>query len=191
MAVNSLSPMFAILTYSGNSGIHKQTIPLIPSTTPVPGTEPELDQKSGSLYPAGDFVTDYMAVMRPFFHTGVEFQTVDFWSKPTPTSDPIWIYTVPIGLAGTSGTNQITASQTTITFRSNAGGIYRWVGLDTNIALNTLNPYPFGSPTQSALAAYIVSNGSCIHARDNAPLVVPIRLLTKTNDALRKRFYNL
>lgn len=189
MAHNPLSPGFVKLRYTQNLLTHVQTIPVQPSGTPTVGVIPNLVPNSGGPIDLAQFMTDYMAVLRPLFATTTAFESAEFWYQPTPESDPIWIYTHPINLAGTGGATTTSMGQLVMTFRTALGGLFRWYGMEMSTAfpVNTVTPSAAFTGTLLALSNYLKGGTSCFLARDNAKLMVAITATTKTNDALRKK----
>jgi hypothetical protein len=59
--------------------------------------------------------------------------------------------------------------------------------METSESVN-IEAFPPFSGADLALANYLTGGTSVVCARDGGFLVVPIRLLTKTNDQLRKKY---
>jgi hypothetical protein len=189
MAHNSISPGFVKLYYTTTSITHVQTIPVIPSGTPTVGVMPNLTPLTGGPITLGQFMTDYMAVFRPFFSTITSVQSAEFWYAPTPTSDPIWIYDHPINLPGLTGAAASLMVQAVMTFRTALGGILKTYLMEPNSAI-VANQRTAGASLAGInlnYSNYIKGATSCFFGRDNASPQVPIFLTTKVNDALRKR----
>lgn len=189
MAHNSLAPGFVKLKYTFTGITHVQTIPVQPSGTPTVGVEPNVVPASGGPIALSQFMTDYMAVFRPIFGNQTAVDVAEFWYQPTASADPIWIYDHPIALAGSSATQSVALQQLVVTFRTALGGIFRWYGMEPSGAISNNVRVPGASLTGTVLALsnYLKGGTSCFLARDNAKLVSPIFMSTKTNDALRKR----
>lgn len=189
MAHNSLAPAFVKLRYTQTGITHVQTIPVQPSGTPTVGTEPNLVPASGGPIALSQFATDYMAVFRPLFPTTTAIEGMEFWYKPTPEADPIWIYDHPINLAGSSAQAVVLMSQLVVTFRTALGGILKCYLMEVMNTIPMNNRTPGASLTGVVLAYsnYVKGSTTCFLGRDNAKPMVPIFQSTKTNDALRKR----
>jgi len=193
MSHNFLSPGFVKIRYTGPSGTHFQTLPVNPTGEYSPGSEPNFDPKVGSPVAMSTAVDAYIALAKVDFGASVTFVSADYWQQPTPEDDPVWIFTHPLGVAGTAGTDSSPARQSVMSFRTSLGGIFFWYGVDCTaaIAATLRDSYPFARGSSKAIADYLMSNDSWVLGRDNGTLAAAIWQTGKVNDALRKRFYNL
>lgn len=193
MAHNSLSPGFVKLHYTFSSLTHTMTIPIIPTGTLTPGVVPNVMTYGGTPLGFAGALTALMTVMQPFFGGGTEFGNAEYWSQPTPEDDPLWIYTVGLGLPGTGVTAGAQMLQQTITYRTSNGGLYRQFFMEPtgSILPNSRNPYPFGAGAQTNMANYLMGATSWIYGRDGGKIIVPLFATGKFNDSLRKRRINL
>lgn len=189
MALNNLSPAFVKIKYTVGSRVHTATIPTIPYGSVIPGSEPNVTVRTGVPRVFSTAVTDWVTLAKVFFAATGTFDTAEFWSKPNPTDDPVWIYTHSIGVAGTSAGGTYTSSQMAMTFRTAAGGLYRAYLMETAVAVNSNWTYALLPADQKAFADYLMGNTSWIYGRDNAFLVACLFSRTKTNDALRRQLF--
>jgi hypothetical protein len=152
---------------------------------------PDLVTKNGSTITLAAAVTELLAVVRPFFHTSIDFIAAEAWFTPTLSSDPIWVYTHAIGLAGLSATAVTFMSQTVLSFRTLLGGIAKIYFMEASVSINTRASFPFGAGPTTNLANYATGGTSIWRGRDDSVLVVPMWQTTKTNDAIRKKRLNM
>lgn len=186
MPINSLYPGFVKLFYNSNGHEHVQTIPVQPYIGVGGGWW--LTRKDGT--PGSVWTTQivtYATLLRPYFHSSSAINRAELWTMASPTSDPVYRETHTIALAGTSATAPTPYLQRSVTYRAQLGGLYRWMLMETSEVMNA-ELYPPFSGTDLAMANYLTGGTSIVCARDGSFLVVPIRLLTKTNDQLRKKY---
>lgn len=187
--INSLSPAFLKLFYTFSAITHVMTLPVIPNGAWTPGVEPDLLTYGGGSQSLSGCMSLLMPVIRPFFGTGTEFNRVEAWSKPTPESDPIWTYTETIGLAGSAASASANNLQGVVTFRTDAGGLFKlyMMEMQSGQNVNLRDPYPFTTTLATNLANMLQASTSFVYGRDGGKMVVPLYYTTKYNDALRKR----
>jgi hypothetical protein len=186
MAINSLYPGFVKIFYNSNGHEHVQTVPVQPYIGVGGGWW--LTRKDGT--PGAVWTTQiatYAALLRPYIHTTGAINRAELWTMASPTADPIYQDSVTLTLAGTNATVATPYLQRSVTYRSQTGGLYRFILMETSEGRD-LEAYPPFSGIDLATANYLVSGPSVVCARDGGFLVVPIRLLTKTNDQLRKKY---
>lgn len=190
MAHNSLAPGFVKVQYTFAGLTHHATLPVIPSGFLIPSVEPSFVPNGGGTVLMGTAVDAWIDLVLPFFGSGTDFISAEFWSKPTPESDPVWIYTHPIGESGSAGTAGVQMLQHVTTYRTAAGGLFKQYFMEVSgiITPNTRDPYPFTSGGISDLLAdYLIGTSGWIYGRDGGKIVLPLYATAKTNDALRKR----
>lgn len=190
MAINSLSPAFIKLYYVAFGAEHVQVLPTKFSGAVVPGATPSVELHNGTSLDGADAVDAYSVVFAAWIRTTDSILRADFWSQPTPQDDPIFVSSAPLGIPGlVSATVQNQSVQSSITFRSAFGGLYRNIVVDqTLIPVNVRDDAPFSNASVQNYVNFLMNPAqSFVYARDGGKLISPIRLLTKTNDILRKR----
>lgn len=189
MTHNSLDPGFVIIHYTRGAVPHQQVIPVLWSTAPTVGADPSLLTKAGGTVLGSVGVNAYILLFKVLFFTDVTFQDAEFWYKATETSDPVWIFTHPLGVAGTGVGSSTIAHQIAMTYRTGTGGIFRLYAMEPAAvwAGNQKQSWPTWNVGGANVANYLMGTTSWVVGRDNGYLVVPIRLQTKTNDALRRK----
>lgn len=189
MAHNSLWPGFVKISYTNNLIQHNMTLPLQPVPGWTSGVAPELVTKSGGTLSAALAVTGIMTAMRPAFATTTLFDAAEFWFYDDPDSDPVWVWTEPIGLAGTSASAVMPMGQAVMSFRTVHGGIYRMYLMEPSLlfTINTRQAWPAFPAVGAAIANYVIGNSSVVRGRDNGNVVIPMWNSVKTSDAIRKK----
>lgn len=187
MAINSLSPGFVNIYYTTATRTHKQTLPVIPDGVLTPGIMPDLLQYDGNPVDLDTAVNTYVDTIKGLFNTSTSFVFAELWSQPTPEDDPLFIFQVELGIVGTNAGTPVLYSQVSTTFRTHLGGLYRNVLLETIMATNLRDDFPFTNGTITALYNFLKGPTSFVYGRDGGKIVAAIRMMTKTNDMLRKR----
>lgn len=187
MAQNSLSPGYVKLFYKRDTVEHTMVIPTKFYTAPTPGSEPSLLTHAAGQYPFEDAVNDLCDFLLPISGTNMTFDSAEVWYQPTPADDPLWIFTVAIDKTGTFAGTAVNAGQLVMTFRSNAGGLYRLYLMESAIPVNQVGVPAEFTTAQTNLSNYVKDGPSWIYARDNGYPIVCLGFKTKTNDVLRRR----
>lgn len=195
MAQNSLFPGFVIVKYSVAGRPHEQTIPVEPAETYDPGEDPNNVQ---FLLWGGVSTVDFPGAMDTYDDilddglstADASITMAEFYQMDSPTSSPTWICAYEIGHAGASASATVPYSQRTTSFRTSNGSYWKHVVLDQVSATNVEDVFPFLAATpQLALWNYTqTSAGQWIRGRDGGRVVSGLNSVTKTNDALRKKY---
>jgi len=188
MAINDLAPGFVKLTYTTPYGTHTMTIPVDPYE--FSSGVWYLRQKGNTTGQEWTFLVDaYCDELAPLMADESTFTEAVLYEK-TAGNAPIFRAAASIGVAGTSTTASVQASQLKFTFRSAEGGIGYVVLLDSVYPPNQKRVGPtFGGDTAMAdLATFLTGSGSIVLARDTSYPVAVLKSLTKTNDELRKQY---
>ncbi len=188
----SLAPGFVVFNYTSTYGTHRQVLPVIPfSTTYDPGDTVSVLGKGGATILLAAFADAWSDAIKGLFHTGVLFNSFDYWQKPTADSEPVYINSVsPSTGAGTNVTAPVKASMLTFTYRTTLGHRMKVVFMDTSVSPNNAYSPPLfgGDGTLQGIDVWLRGATDCIAARDGGYPQVAIRALSKTSDALRKRY---
>lgn len=188
MAINSLFPGFVKLFYTSNAHTHVQVIPV--QVYSGVGGAWFLSEKASSVGRTWvTSITDYVTAFRSAIPNGATVNFAELWTMADATADPIFRESTNFALAGTGGAGAAIAnSQVTIAYRSQNGGLYKWVSVENNIVVNTIYQPPFTATQLVTLHTYLIGNTSCVSARDGGFLIAALRAISKTNDKLRKKF---
>lgn len=185
---NSLSPGYVVINYTSNGHAHKQVLPVNPSTPAGPSTQ--LIDSSSALQLWTSFVTDWVLLLKPCFHTTDTIDTAEMWTQATSTSVPVLQDTTNIGVNGTSASAAIEWTQVTMSFRTANGSRALLKLLETPFANDTKWPAPlYSGITQfQDILSYLTGSSACVISRGGAYITSGIRAVSKTNDTLRKKF---
>lgn len=189
MAQNSLYPGFVKLKYSSNTHTHFQVLPVLYDANPDPGDEPVFLTRNNTPVGMDTAVAAYIALIDNLFPAESSFIIAENWFYPTPESDPVFTYVMELGDTGASGTGVFANGQLVVSFRTFAGGILKLYFMETVTGLATKDDFPFANSAVDALADYLCSAATgWIVGRDGSHPISGLRALSKTNDALRKKF---
>jgi len=186
MPNNSLAPSFIKLFYTSNGHEHIMTIPVLAYLGI--GDIWFLQEKASSVGRAWTVsFPEFITAMRPAFPPSDTFVSAELWTMASPTADPIFREAQALGTLGTGSGTDLANGQASMTYRSSTGGLYRLILLEGLFPVNLKDAPPFVAPFL-AIDTYVRATTSVIFARDGGNLIAAIRLLTKTNDTLRKKF---
>lgn len=133
---------------------------------------------------------ELITLMRPLFSTATTFIGAELWRQDTPTSDPSFVATTLLGLAGTTGTVQ-NATQALFEFKGTDDSSLRFTLIESNIAANLRHPYTGMTANEKALVDYLVGTTNWVITRGNSfPDHVGFKT-SKVNDKIRKHRFNL
>lgn len=186
---NSLWPGFVKLKYISNGHIHYQVLPVQPDG-PEAGVEPSFLLRNGVDNVLMSTAVDaYIALIDNFFPASTNFVLAEYWNIANVGDDPVFFYAYLIGAVGVNASPSVENEQIVITLRSNVGGILKLYYMEGSFSVNLVDDYPFSNVAVGALADYLVDPSTgWVCARDGGFPISPLRMTTKTNDVLRKKY---
>lgn len=189
MAHNSLYPGFLKITYTNNLIQHSMTVPVNPVGGYTIGVAPQLVTAIGGTVGMAAAVTTIMTALRPAFAPTTLFDAAEAWFYAGVDSDPEWVWTEPIGLAGTSASAVMVMGETVMSFRTVYGGIFKCYLMEPSLAftINTRQAWPAFPAAATTIANMILNASSVYRGRDNGNIVIPMWNSVKTSDAIRKK----
>ena len=195
MAAYDVGPLYAKVHYNVGSHSHVMTVPLWCgsgfTTPPEVGSDPMILSNDSGETTSQAVLNALVQALKHLLYSDSGFTTYDLFYKASIHTAPIWLFSgdfaSAVGVA--TGTPKI-ASQLTITFRTSAGHHYRLqimeseVGVDSVVGASDL----IATSPWAAITTAVCGDASAIVGRDGSRVVAPLRLVTKTNDRLRRRF---
>lgn len=180
-----LNPGFVRFRYDDTHRTHWATYQVDPSGVITAGVEPSFAIKGGGDALMSVCIAGWTAALATQLAAASGTVLAEFWSKPTASDDPVWIYAVATPQSGTGGGTETFVKQVNRSFRTGAGHLMRnvVVGISTSVGDDTVAPLP---PTDD-LAEYLLSDDNWIMGRDNSFPVAPLNYSIKTNDVLRAK----
>lgn len=185
---NSLFPGFVKLYYTSAYAQHVATIPA--------NVQQDVGvwkvQCKDNTYLTTAVATAALAVpLKAMLHTSCTIDYAELWRMATPTSDPIYVETASLNIAGTSASATNQAVQSVWSYRTIGGSFGKLTLLDSiQVANQKLLPPNYGGATYKAVMDYIMAAATWIYGRDNTYPATGVKCISKYNDALRKK-YNL
>lgn len=186
---DGLSPSWIKLFYESTLSPHVSTIPVNLVAGGPPGGTFELFCKDNSQINWVTGLTAYVTALKANASTTVTFQYAELWWQETEDHDPLFLDTTSLNIAGTHASPVSPATQLVWSMRSDLGGKGFVYLMDQPHAPNLKYKAPtYGAPGILGMVNYLVGPSSIFLCRDNGyPTNIP-KVLTKTNDALRRRY---
>lgn len=148
-----------------------------------------LTRRDGDIVDAETWAAAFTAILKTTLNATSEIATAELWFTPEGTTDSTFYSVLAIGEVGSQVGNAAVAQQTTLTFRSAAGGIARIQVMEGYSSGNQYEYPPYSLAPFEALSDLVVSAASPVIARDNAFLIAPNRMSNGQNEKLwRKRY---
>lgn len=189
MTSNSISPAYVQLNYTSNGHPHKALYPCAYDGSVSPGLEPDVTRRTGAAQPVSAAVLALVTVLKGFMDAGATFDNFYAYSKPTPTSAPVLIWTGVLGVAGTGAGSPVAASEILLTFKTPAPGGLKLYLMEGVFALNFQSPLPTTGSSPQALTNNFITGATdwVIGRNGNFPLI-GLNITTKMNDHLRRKY---
>lgn len=183
----SLAPGYIRQTYDGTLFPHHMTVPINFDGTPVPGVEPDLLLKDASSSGSVAAWDDLLQLIKVFFPSSVHFGLAEIHAVDSDTGLDTFIYAWNAGVVGTAGGAQVVAGQNVFSFKTTAGSAFKLYLMESVEAVNLRKLPPYVDAPNSNLSDFIVGDSSPVYGRGNAYPFVPVSIISKTNDKLRKQ----
>jgi hypothetical protein len=188
MATNCLAPGYVRITYHSNGHEHHMTLPVIPDT--VAPDFAFVKRGGGTVSQASAMLALY-AVLAPLFLSTDTFDGWEAFTQADCASLPLFQNNGTFGTApGTgTGTNKKWV-QAVMTFKSTLGGRGKFTILESLIGQDLKDALSSETGVTGDLRDYVMASDTWIATRDNGYNAVPLNLVTKINDQLRKKYLN-
>lgn len=188
-STDGLVPSFVKLYYESVNAPHVMTIPVSLVAGGMPGGTFELFAKDNSQVNWITAITAYVNLLKAMQAPTSTFQYAELYSQPTADDSPQFLDTAVLGIAGTGVAAVVPASQIVWSIRSDLGGKGFVYLMDGNLAVNQKLKAPtYNNASVLAVVNYLIGSSGVVLCRDNGYPVVVTKVLTKTNDALRRRY---
>lgn len=185
MAINSLYPGFWKIFYTSGGHQHVMTVPVKP--VEVGGVWLHEDKNGNQTASLTVAATAFITAIKTQLHTTGNFDYVELWTMASPSADAVFREAVNLNIAGTSATTTLQWGQAVYVFRTVAGGLYRLYLMEPGDTNNIYGHAPWAGGN-AALETALTGINSYVAARDGSYLASLASKVTKTNDALRKKY---
>lgn len=183
----SLAPGYVRVTYDGVLFPHHMTIPVnVPVASPT-GVEPDITLKDASTTPVSTAIAAMFDLIKVFFPASVHFGLAEIHNIDATTGEDQFLYAWNINKVGTAGGAQVAAGQAVFSFKTSIGSAYKLYLMESVTPVNLRLLPPYADAPNLNLSNYIVGATSPVYGRQNAYPFVPVSLISKTNDKLRKQ----
>lgn len=183
----SLAPGYVRVTYDGTLFPHHMTIPVnIPPGSPT-GVEPDATLKDASTTPISTAISSMFELIKVFFPAAVHFGLAEVHNVDETTGEDQFLFAWNVNKVGTAGGAAVVAGQTVFSFKTSLGSAYKLYLMESVTPVNLRILPPYADAPNLNLSDYIVGSSSVVYGRQNAYPFVPVSLVSKTNDKLRKQ----
>ena len=183
----SLAPGYIRQTYNGVLFPHHMVCPVNIDPGVTPGVEPDITLKDASVLGVIAAWDAYLQIIKLYFSTVVNFGLAEIHTVDATTGLDQFIFAWDAGVLGTNGGSSVAAAQLVASFKTTIGSAYKLYLMETVVPVNTRNLPPFSLSPNSDLVDFVTGDSSLVYGRKNAYPFVPVSIITKTNDKLRKQ----
>lgn len=183
----ALAPGYIRQTYDGTLFPHHMTCPINIDPGVTPGVEPDITLKDASDLGVIAAWDAYLQLIKVFFPAAVHFGLAEVHTVDSVTGDDQFIFAWNAGVIGTAGGTQVAAGQAVFSFKTSLGSAYKLYLMESVTPVNLRLLPPYVDAPNDNLSDFVVGNSSPVYGRGNAYPFVPVSLISKTNDALRKQ----
>lgn len=183
----SLAPGYIKQTYDGVLFPHHLMMPINITGSPTPGVEPDIILKDASTSGVIAAWDAFLDVVVPYFTTTVNFGLAELHTVDDTTGEDQFIFAWNAGRTGSSVVARKAAAQLVFSFKTALGTPAKVYLMESVEAVNQRFLPPYAAGPAEDLSDFIVGTSSPFYGRGNSYPFVPVSLITKTNDTLRKQ----
>lgn len=196
--VNFPGPLVAKTIYTHQSFTHVNHLNLNGARGQGVGGAPadyELINKDASTQTFNAWALLYQAKMVPLMSASPlsQIARIELWEYPEDSESGTFLtqfFPTTTAGDGTSAVDPSIAGQATISFRTEEGGIAKWVGMEMSFATQVVNDqFPFSDSRVTDMATFLTANTSPVLGKDTSPLIGAIAFYTTQNKKLFKARY--
>lgn len=180
------APGFVRLRYSGVNRPHAQKFGIKFNGTPIPGTEPSFETSDGGTISMSTGVNAWITAQQDCFSTVTNFGFADCYAVDATTGIQTFIFTMNIGLLGTSASPQIAKSEGVYVFKTNNGKPLKIYQMEATWTTDIRNLGVVPADGRQDVIDYILSTSNILYGLKNAFPLAFISFTSKENDVLRR-----
>jgi hypothetical protein len=193
MPTNFTGPYSVEIEYIVDGFTHKQNISCDVQGTPSIGDLPStvtLETRDLVGLNLETAVDDYLTPVLQFFNTTVDFVGFTLWKYIPLSEQRTFITAGALVLSGLSATATEPAHQMTMSYRTQEGGIFKHVLLETIFSDNELSSLAANAnPDVVTIVAQITGSGNWQLAKDTSYPIAPLHISFGENERVfKKRF---
>lgn len=190
MASNFPGPFEVELRYTCSGEQHTQRLNCDTQSAPTPGDAPStilLDKRDAGTIALDTALTNWITLVKPFYHTGVTFDDYTFWQYAPGTFDRTFITTASLGIAGTNALAVNLSFQNIMTMRTLEGGLMKLSFMETSATDIQRLSYAASGAVVKAIFDFVIGSTNWILARDTSFPIATIASMGGGNEALFKK----
>lgn len=192
--INSLSPGFFKLLYTGPTGDHTHLVPVRGSTgSDAPPTASDIATAAGSSLDADVAIAGYAANFAYLLGTNDHIGGWELYAQADEDSEAVLLDLGSLDQDGVGSGVAIPCNQAALSFVGGGGFRGRLIGLDTYLPKDQVRTAFSDPPADGidALALYLTGDSNIRITRGGTYPLAVRRMVTKENDALRRSFFNI
>lgn len=193
MPTNYTGPYAIEFEYIVEDQSHKQLISCDTQGTPVAGCDPStvtLETKDTVGVDMQTAVQAYIDEVVGFYDSGVSFIGYTLWKYTALSEVRTFITSDTLGDVGLSGGPSRLAGQTTLSFRTQEGGIFKLVYLETIFTDdNQISLGGWGNANAIAIVAMVTATNTWFLAKDTSYPISALRASFGENERVFKKRY--
>lgn len=183
----SLAPGYIRQTYDGTLFPHHMVCPVNIDSGVTPGVEPDITLKDASILGVIAAWAAMLALIKVFYPTSVHFGLAEVHTVDPTTGLDQFIFAWNANVVGTAGGTAVAAGQAVFSFKTTIGSAYKLYLMESVTPVNLRFLPPYADAPNLNLSNFVVGASSPVYGRKNAYPFVPVSLISKTNDKLRKQ----
>jgi len=187
------APGFVRFRYSGATIPHTCQFGIKFSGVPTPGTEPNLETKSGGTVGFVAGVTDFIDLaFQSQFNADTTFGFADIYSVDPTTGLRTFIFTTNIDLVGSNVAENVPLVQGVFVFKTSAGKPLKVYVMEAVYAADARNIGVVPADERQDMLDYVLGDDNILYGTTDAWPIAFQTFTSKENDVLRRRsgFYN-
>jgi len=189
MPRHSLFPGFIKISYTANLHPHVQVLPVNADPTAAGGSF-TIPTRGGAPVDWQDAVMAWCTLLAPEFDTAASFDTAEIYNFEASPGPADFLQGMTVGVAGTNVSAPANFGQAVFTFKGLAAAAVRPTINESTIPVDQKIPYASLGASEQAIVDFILGDDDWIAMRGGGFPTLFKQLVTKTNDKLRKKYFN-
>lgn len=189
MPRHSLFPGFIKIAYTSNGHPHTQVLPINDDPTPA-GASFTIPTRAAGAVDWQTAVTAWANLLKVLMDDTASLDSAELYNYEAFPGPADFLQAMTVGVAGTSSSPPVAYAQCVFTFKGTAGSAVRPTVNESTIPVDQKVPYASLSSPEKAVVDFVLSDDDWIAMRGGGfPSAFKFEV-TKTNDKLRKKYFN-